>query len=64
MVSPAGSKQVAELVGRLDALQGEITQASRELEQFTSRDAQADLDRLLLRKKQLESELQRLKKYW
>lgn len=68
---PEAKRQVEQLLGRLDAIQGEIHAAQNQVAQFTdrqmvveAREAQADLERLLQRKGQIESELARLKKYW
>ncbi|EKD78792.1 MAG: hypothetical protein ACD_41C00264G0006 [uncultured bacterium] len=71
-MQPNEAKQrVEELMGRLDAVRGEIAAAQREVEKFSSqnliveaREAQADQQRLEARKRQLENELSRLKKYW
>ena len=63
--------KVEELMGRLDAVKGELAAARREVEKFSSqnlvveaREAQADQQRLEARKRQLEQDLSRLKKYW
>ena len=64
-------QQVEQLMGRLDAIKGEIADAKHELDKFSSqnlvveaREAQADLDRLNQRKRNIDQELNRLKKYW
>lgn len=64
-------QEVEQLIGRLDAVQGELAAAQREVEKFSSqnlvveaREAQADLQRLQDRKRQLETALAKLKKYW
>ena len=58
-------------MGRLDAVQGEIAAAKREVDKFSNqnlmveaREAKADQQRLEARKRQLENALNRLKKYW
>lgn len=63
--------KVEELMGRLDAVRGEIAAAQGEVEKFSNlnlmveaREAQADKQRLEARKRQLEQDLNRLKKYW
>lgn len=64
-------RKIEELMGRLDAIKGEIVDAQREIEKFASQDmrvetreAEADLRRLESRKRQIEAELNRLKRYW
>lgn len=72
MKQPSDAKaRVAELVGRIDAVQGEIVQAQHDSDKFASqnliveaREAKDDLARLQARKQQLEQALQQLKKYW
>lgn len=64
-------QQVEQLMGRLDAVKSEITAMQREVEKFSSqnmavaaREAEADLGRLQTRQRQIEQELNRLKRYW
>ncbi len=64
-------RKVQELTGRYDAVKSEITKAKHELERFrglnqpvAAREAEDDLGRLQGRLRQIEVELQRLKKYW
>ena len=64
-------RKVEELTGRYDAVKGEIVKAKREVEKFKglnqpveAREAEDDLGRLMARLKQIEAELNRLKKYW
>lgn len=72
MKQPSDAKgKVAELVGRIDAVQGEMAKARHEIDKFSSqnlvveaREAKDDLARLQVRKRQLEQELQKLKKFW
>lgn len=71
-MQPSDAKaKVAELVGRIDAVQGEMVRAQHEIDKFSSqnliveaREAKDDLARLQVRKRQLEQELQKLKKFW
>lgn len=64
-------QQVEQLMGRLDAIKGEIVSTQQELDKFSSqnlvveaRETKDDLVRLQSRKRQLEQELQKLKKFW
>ena len=64
-------QQVEQLMGRLDALKGEIAKAKHEVDKFKNqnmqveaRDASDDLARLEYRKKQVEGELAKLRKFW
>lgn len=68
---PDAKQQVEQLMGRLDAVKGEISSAQHEVKKFSSqgmqvetREVEADLQRLLARKKLIELELQKLKKFW
>ena len=71
-MQPSDAKaKIAELVGRIDAVQGEITKAQHEIDKFSSqnlvveaREAKDDLARLQSRRRQLEQALQQLKKHW
>ncbi|MBI4406978.1 MAG: hypothetical protein HY565_00570 [Candidatus Kerfeldbacteria bacterium] len=63
--------KVAELVGRIDAVQGEMVRAQHEIDKFSSqnlvveaREAKDDLARLQFRKRQLEQDLNHLRKHW
>ena len=72
MMQPSDPKaKVAELIGRIDAVQGEIVKAQHEVDKFSSqqlaveaREAKDDLTRLQARKRQLEQALDKLKKFW
>lgn len=64
-------RKVQELTGRFDAVKSEIAKAKHEVERFRglnqpveAREAEDDLGRLQGRLRQIEAELQRLKKYW
>lgn len=71
-MQPSDAKaKVAELVGRIDAVQSEMVRAQHEIDQFASqnltveaREAKDDLARLQSRKRQLEQDLSRLRKHW
>lgn len=71
-MQPKGSKEkVAELLGRLDTVKSEIAAVQREVEKFSSqnmavaaREAKADLGRLQARQRQIEVDLNQLKRYW
>lgn len=64
-------RQVEELMGRRDALQGEIQQAQHDVEKFSSlnelvaaREAQAERQRLQQRFSGIERQLHHLRQYW
>ncbi|EKD76005.1 MAG: hypothetical protein ACD_43C00258G0001 [uncultured bacterium] len=70
---PTGSpkQKVEELLGRRDAIKGEIKRAQAEYEKFSAqnlsvevREAKADIARLQQRLQQIETALAKLKKYW
>lgn len=71
MTPTEAKRKVEELMGRRDAVQGEINRAQNEYEKFASqglmveaREAQQDKDRLQVRKRLIEQELEKLRKFW
>lgn len=71
MNTSEAKRKVEELTGRYDAVNGEITKAKREIEKFKglnqpveAREAEDDLGRLQSRLKQIEVELNQLRKFW
>lgn len=64
-------KKVEELIGRRDALNGEIARVQIDIKKFlnlnhavAAREAQADLQRLQQRLAVIERELEQLRRYW
>jgi hypothetical protein len=71
MDSATAKAKVAELVGRRDALDGEIKRVQADYEKFSTqnltveaRETKADWDHLLQRQQQITQQLNQLRKFW